>query len=65
MLYACYSEKMSIVSGTVFYLRPDGSEVEVTSVEDNPSCENTYWDDKVLVGEVVKYVRKGRQGQLF
>lgn len=45
--------------GTVFWLTPDGREVEITA-QQKPS--DYKWPDATVVGEVTKYVRRGREG---
>lgn len=42
---------------SVIYLNEKGEEVECTAVCDDYECSFIKWDDKVLLGEVVKYVR--------
>jgi hypothetical protein len=45
--------------GSFLYRKPDGTEVEVTSVfSSKERGERIYrWDDKVCVGEVTKFIR--------
>lgn len=46
-----------------FYRTADGSEVEVTGVEPALEDTGTYkWNDAVVVGPVLSYIRKGRKG---
>lgn len=57
-----YSEKGSSIHGSYIYNRPDGTEVEVTSVfktEDHGKV-GCGWDDKVCVGPVTDFVRRGK-----
>lgn len=42
---------------SVIYLNEKGEEVECTAVCNDYECDIIKWDDKVLLGEVVKYVR--------
>jgi hypothetical protein len=51
---AWYSAKAVVQWGSNFWRTPDGREVEVTSVGDSYG-----WDDKVSVGPVTEWVRKG------
>lgn len=50
-------EAVEIGHSTSIYLHVDGHEVEVTFVGDNP--DDYKWPDKVVVGEVTKWVRVG------
>lgn len=59
MQHAWYSAKMAERTGTVFYRRENGEEVEVTSVSDDAACP-LMWDDAEYRGVVVAWVRKGR-----
>ena len=43
----------------VYYLRPDGTEVLVTLVNQSDSDSGSLWHDIQCVGEVVTYVRSG------
>ena len=71
-MFACYSQKMAdfcrgkfIFSSigsypqpySVIYLNEKGEEVECTAVCNDYECDIVKWDDKVLLGEVVQYVR--------
>lgn len=57
-LYGFYSERAAAVRGTLVYSTPDGREVEVTGVV--TSLDAYEWPDKVYVGQVVEFVRRGR-----
>lgn len=57
---AWYSAASVADHGSAFWLTPDGREVEVTSVGENPYG----WDDKVSVGPVVKFSRRGVIGRI-
>ena len=58
---AFYSEAAALLYGTVFYETPEGKEVEVTWVQRILHDDNSYqWPDKIVVGLVTKYARKGR-----
>jgi hypothetical protein len=46
--------------GTSIYSTPDGREVEVSMVDDNPEGSGYSWPDKVSRGEVVEWLRRGR-----
>lgn len=51
--------------GSSFYQLPDGGEVEVTNVERTLEDSGIFqWPDRVEVGPVTKYLRKGRIGAL-
>ncbi len=54
-LRAYYSAKMAEISGTSFYKREDGTEVECTCVAETPS--NLKWDDVEDRGPVVSWSR--------
>ena len=69
-LYAIYSEKQrqAILNdridkignnhpSIVEYERANGERVLCTDVELKPGCPGCHWDDKVDLGEVVKFVR--------
>lgn len=58
--YAWYSKKAARQNGTVIYRRPDGSEVEVSSVSDDPTKHGLGWDDVEYIGEVTEFVRRSR-----
>lgn len=47
--------------GSFFYLRADGTEVEVTAV--NTSAESYDWPDKEDRGDVVAYLRPGQPAE--
>ena len=64
MKYAIYSEKQAAMAGTAEYTTPDGGTVIVTHVSDKPGCPTCLWDDKIDMGEVVKYVRTVSEGDL-
>jgi hypothetical protein len=55
---AWYSAKAAELHGSVFWRAPDGREVELTAVTEG----DYFWEDKVSVGPVVEYVRKGMFG---
>ena len=62
-----YSEKAASRYGTVIYTTPTGGTTEVTAVQEANSLadydDSSYkWDDKVMIGEVVSYVRSGKTG---
>lgn len=64
--YAAYSCAAAQAGcGTVVYRKPDGTEVEVSSVSTNdPFCSDFKWEDKILLGEVAEWVRAGRKEDL-
>jgi hypothetical protein len=58
--YGWYSEKaIAAGCGSAFYATIDGQEVEVTGITTSPRSTDYYWDDKVFVGKVTKYLRRG------
>jgi hypothetical protein len=60
VLYGFYSSKaVANDCPTVFYSTPEGKEVEVTNVSNDRLGEGYLWDDKVCLGEVKDYLRKG------
>lgn len=48
-------------SSTSFWAKPDGSDVEVSYVSEDPKGDNYSWDDKESLGEVTKCVRAGKR----
>ncbi len=63
--HAYYSEQADQIYGTCFWLNSNNKEVEITAVyKSKEEAEANYlWDDKVYLGEVVKYSRKGQKGK--
>jgi hypothetical protein len=51
-----YSEEADERIGHCLYLNTNNEEVKVTEVTDDETSTSE-WDDKINVGEVVKYVR--------
>jgi len=63
---AYYSPTAAKLYGSSFYKTADGSEVEVTRVEFSLKDTNTYiWDDAIVVGPVLNYIRKGQRPLLY
>lgn len=61
--HALFSEQAANQFGSFIYSTPDGREVEVTNVYPSEGAEPMYgWADKVHVGEVKEWLRKGRLG---
>ena len=60
MKYGVFSERASQLSGTTIYRTPDGKEVEVSGIYDDPDCTGFMWPDKVLLGPIEHRVREGR-----
>lgn len=54
--HAWYSRKSANIYGSVIYTRADGTEVEVTAVNEDINY-NYNWPDKEYRGEVVKFLR--------
>ncbi len=64
MWHAWYSQSaVDIGDSTAFYRREDGSEVEVSAVfrEKASGDEAFKWPDKVYLGVVAEFSRKGRE----
>lgn len=61
-LYGFYSERHARAYGTVIYSTPDGFQIEVTAVYRSRTPSSYKWPDAGCVGEVVDFVRKGREG---
>jgi len=59
MLYAVYSAQQAKLIGTDIYRRPDGSEVEVTTVNSIRNDPKNEWPDKQDLGEVIGFIRRG------
>ena len=60
LLLAWYSQAAADLYGTTFWRTPYGEEVEVTAVAED---KNWYqWPDKIQVGPVTHYIRKGHFG---
>lgn len=57
--YGWYSKLGAEKAGTYIYARPDGSEVEVTTVSNSAETPGSYWGDEVCLGPVAKWVRDG------
>jgi hypothetical protein len=53
-----YSVNMRKVSGSCLYVSPEGKEVEITCVTNNPNDSGTGWKDIVYVGPVKSFVRR-------
>jgi hypothetical protein len=64
-LYGAYSVEAARRCGTHIYLRPDGTEVEITFVSLINHNSTYLWEDVVWVGEIVKFVRPGRPAQVL
>lgn len=57
MKYGLYSAKDANQRGYTVWKTPDGREVNITCASSTPEGIGYEWPDKVLVGEVVSYVR--------
>ena len=59
-----FSFKQSELTGTNFYTRLNGGEVEITCItkDGDHGCG---WDDMVFVGEVLDWVRCGLPRQIY
>lgn len=58
-MYGVFSEKQSKLTGIFIYLIPDGTKVACTEVGSKRGAPGSVFDDKVDLGEVTKFVRKG------
>jgi hypothetical protein len=56
-LYGMWSDQQSEVYGIWIYSTPDGREIEVTSVSEDPEFKLTLFPDKKLLGPVEKMIR--------
>jgi hypothetical protein len=60
---AWYSQAAADLYGTTFWWTPSGDEVEITAVAGGMTDTNFYqWPDKIQVGPVTHYIRKGHSG---
>lgn len=64
MIYGFYSNVSAERYGTGIWSRPDGTEVEVTAVTDDLVYNDYKFADKICVGEVTVWLRKGRRGKV-
>lgn len=67
-MYGFFSEEAYRLRGYVVYLRPDGSEVQVTVIDRDPNYhlhQADGWKDMVPVGEVTEFVRNCQHGSEF
>lgn len=67
-IYAAYSQRHTDLGfGSSVYLRPDDTRIEVSSVGSDPDLASFMWPDKVLLGEVTRYIGPGKPytGKLF
>lgn len=61
--HAWYSKKAAAQgASTSFYAKEDGTEVEITFVNEEHSLPSTYFDDAKYLGVVVRWVRSGAKG---
>lgn len=58
--FGFYSAKADLAFGTVIYRTKDGKEVEVTAVDEDQNAPSYQWSDKIYVGEVKEYLRRGK-----
>ena len=64
ILHGFFSNIAAGLFGTVFYLREDGTEVEVTAVYENVDVDYNYPDVEYR-GVVTDYNRTGRDGNVI
>ncbi len=64
-IYGFYSQEAAELGGTIIYSTSNNKEVEVTALFDSKEIGETnyIWRDKIYVGVVNKYLRKGRDGK--
>jgi hypothetical protein len=60
--YGFYSEIAAKQFGTFIYLDTNNKEVEVTNISLDQLCSGYHFADKVCLGQVTTFVRKGRRG---
>lgn len=60
--HGLYSATAAATQGTMVFGTPDGREVEITTVTDDPDADT--WPDAVHRGEVTRFIRFGRSGTL-
>lgn len=58
-MYGWFSKQSMNYNRGSIYSRPDGSEVLVSFVNDDPNDHRTGWKDCKFIGEVVDWIRKG------
>lgn len=59
MVIGIYSSEAACLYGTSIYLTPEGKEVHVTCVMSEGEILKYNWADKVIIGPVTDYVRRG------
>ena len=58
-LYGIFSRKQAEVNGIIYiYRKPDGTNIECTEISPKQGSPNTAFDDKIDLGEVIKYIGK-------
>lgn len=57
--YGFWSTAAANAGGSAIYARPDGTEVEITALYDNPEGKTYMWEDKRCIGEITHYLRQG------
>ena len=62
--YGIYSEEAARRSGTFIYLSLEGEEVEITAVWIKPDSPGYEYEDKVCIGQVERFIRRGRDPDL-
>ena len=63
ILHAWYSATMARISGTYLYENAQGETIEATTLTKTKECPCA-WDDTVYLGEVVKFINRGSEGEL-
>ena len=54
--HAFYSAEAAEKFGTVVYAQADGTQVTATCITDDAEGSEYFWDDKVYVGEVTRFI---------
>lgn len=62
-LHAWFSLTMARISGTYIYQNAKGETIEATTLTKTKECPCT-WDDTAYLGEVVKFISRGSEGEL-
>ncbi len=61
--HGAYSKKQEEIAGSSVYLNKDNKEVICTQVEKEDGCPNCLFDDKVLLGPVLKFLRTEKKAR--
>lgn len=58
-VYAFYSAKAHQKHSFVVYQKPDGTNVKVTCITEDPLGDSYHWPDKVFLGEATDWIYQG------